>query len=159
MSVEKGDANHEPTPLEPFSQLPETPKRFVDLLPYDESMPHLILEYSTNVRETTKLGPLFSRLHTLLSETAGIDVNNCKSRARPADDYFVAEGGEREAFVHLDIRFLEGRSTEVKQAVGAQSLEVLRTWFSESDSALALQITVEIRDIDRRSYFKHPRKS
>ena len=116
----------------------------------------MILEYSTNVGETTALEPLFSRLHGVLAEAAGINVRNCKSRARPADDYFISEGGDQDAFVHLDIRFLDGRSTGVKEAVGIRSLEVLREWFTESDSLLALQITVEIRDIDRQTYFKHP---
>ncbi len=122
-------------------------------------MPHLTLEYSANVREAKDLGPLFLRLHTLLSETAGIDIRNCKSRARPADDYMVAEGGERDAFVHLEIRFLDGRPAEVKSAAGIRSLDLLREWFAESDSVLALQITVEVRDIKRNAYFKHPPSS
>jgi len=127
-------------------------------------MPHLTLEYSANVRETsfretTDLGPLFSRLHALLSEAAGIDIRNCKSRARPADDYLVAEGDECDAFVHLDIRFLDGRSAEVKRAVGIQALEILRECFATAAAAPALQITVEVRDIDRHAYFKHPPSS
>jgi 5-carboxymethyl-2-hydroxymuconate isomerase len=119
-------------------------------------MPHLTLEYSANVRETTDLKPLFFRLHELLSEIAGIDVRNCKSRARLAEDFLVSEGSDRDAFVHLDVRFLQGRSADVKKDIGAKALGLLREWFAGSSSALALQITVEVREIERGTYFKHP---
>ena len=58
--------------------------------------------------------------------------------------------------MHLDMRFLEGRSTEVKQAIGQQSLDLLLAWFRRSADRLDLQITVEIQDIRRSSYFKYP---
>ena len=124
-------------------------------------MPHLILEYSANVGkasvgETTEFGPLLSQLHGVLSETAGIDVRNCKSRARGADEYLVSEGGDLDAFVHLDIRFLDGRPVDLKRAVGSRCLDVLREWFADPASALTLQITVEVHDIDRDTYFKYP---
>lgn len=119
-------------------------------------MPHLVLEYSANVDCPPDLPVLFRQLHEVLAETGGIRRDNCKSRARPADPFLVGSGSESDAFVHLDIRFLEGRPAEVKQALGQQALDLLLGWFQNSSDRLQLQITVEIQDIRRSSYFKYP---
>ena len=72
-------------------------------------MPHLVLEYSANVDCPPDLPVLFGWFHEVLAETGGIRHDNCESRARPADPFLVGSGSESDAFVHLDIRFLEGR--------------------------------------------------
>lgn len=118
-------------------------------------MPHLTLEYTDNVVPSLNFGQVFARLHRVLAEVGGIPLGNCKSRAIRLDDYFVGEGGAGQAFVHLTIRFLAGRSTELKQRIGSQSLAVLQQHFpplAERD----LQLTVEIQEIERATYFKFP---
>ena len=119
-------------------------------------MPHLTLEYSANVDCPSNLADLFKRLHGVLVEKGGIKLENCKSRGRVAEDFFVASGRESDGFVHLDIRFLEGRPPEVKRVVGQESCDLLIEWFHDSVEKLDLQITVEVRDIRRTFYFKHP---
>jgi 5-carboxymethyl-2-hydroxymuconate isomerase len=57
--------------------------------------------------------------------------------------------------VHLDVRLFAGRTWETRLAVCARALEVLREWFCDSVAQFALQITIEVRDIDRPSYFQH----
>lgn len=119
-------------------------------------MPHLILEYSQNVGQTDDLDPLFLSLQETLAELGDIDIGNCKVRARPADVYRVAHGGKNGAFVHLDVRFLSGRTSEMKRTLGLVFLDILKDWFADSSTTLDLQITVEIHDIDRETYFKYP---
>ena len=92
----------------------------------------------------------------MLAESGGIRRDNCKSRARIAEPFLVGSGNPAQGFVHLDIRFLEGRSAQTKQVIGQEALAVLRTWFTSSAAKLALQITVELGDIARSSYFKEP---
>lgn len=122
-------------------------------------MPHLKLEYTTNVKLTSNLTDLFERLHKVLVETAGINPDNCKSRSYMVEDFLIGSGSESDGFVHLDIRFLEGRSPEVKQNIGQEALAVLLEWFHEALDKLELQITVEVRDIQRSFYFKYPEGS
>lgn len=119
-------------------------------------MPHPVLEYSANIDCPPDLPVLFGRLHEVLAETGGIRRDNCKSRARPADPFLVGSGSESDAFVHLDIRLLQGRPSEVKQAIGQQLLNLLQNWFQHSSDRLRLQITVEIQDNRCESYFKYP---
>ncbi|MGD8699077.1 MAG: 5-carboxymethyl-2-hydroxymuconate Delta-isomerase [Gemmatimonadales bacterium] len=122
-------------------------------------MPHLTIEYTKNLRPAPSFDELFGRLHTVLADLAGIKPGNCKSRAVELDQFYVGEGDARSAFVHADIRFLEGRSVAVKQDIGRAILAVLQEAFPTPAEAQDMQVTVEIRDIQRSLYFKHPEGS
>ncbi len=117
-------------------------------------MPHLTLEYTDNLHVDVDFGGLFARIHKVLAEDGGIRIGNCKSRAVQLDSYRVGDG-EPVAFVHADLRFLEGRSQDVKTQLGARILEILNEAFGSRASS-EVQITVEIRDIARNGYFKIP---
>ena len=113
-------------------------------------MPHLKLEYSSNAK-ATPTRDLFLALHQILADH-GVKIGNCKSRAVERDVFLVADGKTGEAFVHLDVRFMEGRSPELKTSIGNAMLSALREEFGDDGT----QITIEIRDIQRESYFKFP---
>jgi 5-carboxymethyl-2-hydroxymuconate isomerase len=119
-------------------------------------MPHLTLEYTSNLDEWANDPELLLSLHRLLHTEAGIELGNCKSRWRMAEEWAVGDGSGNPAFLHLDVRFLEGRPMNLKQAVGDRAVGLILDHFAEADEALDLQITVEIQDIRRGTYFKHP---
>jgi len=119
-------------------------------------MPHLTLEYTTNLDEWASDPGLLLTLHRMLESVAGIQIENCKSRWRMVDEWVVGDGKGESAFVHLDLRFLEGRPMSVKQAVGAGGLEILRAHLASVSDQLNLQITVEVQDIRKATYFKDP---
>jgi len=119
-------------------------------------MPHLTLEYTANLKERAPDPDLLLSLHRLLESVAGIKIGNCKSRWRRLEEWLVGDGKGESAFVHLDLRFLEGRPLSVKQAVGAGAMELLRAHFAPASKGLDLQITVEVGDIRKATYFKDP---
>lgn len=119
-------------------------------------MPHLTLEYTANLSGQSPDPGLLLGIHQLLESVAGIAIGNCKSRWREVDAWVVGSGQPDSAFVHLDIRFMEGRTDQVRDAVGRQALQLLRAHFTPPPPGLDLQITVEIRDILKTSYFKDP---
>jgi 5-carboxymethyl-2-hydroxymuconate isomerase len=119
-------------------------------------MPHLTLEYTANLDPWAGDPDLLLNLHRLLQAEADIKIENCKSRWRMVEEWVIADGVGESAFVHLDVRFLEGRSATMKQAIGEGSLELLRAHFEDAEKGLDLQITVEIQDIRRAAYFKYP---
>ena len=119
-------------------------------------MPQISLEYTGNIEQTIEFDPIFSKVHEILAQVADIRVDNCKSRARRLDHYYVGAGKPNQAFVHLEAAILEGRTPELKKELGSRILEHLQKHFSPSFAALDLQITVEIRDIARAVYFKVP---
>ena len=119
-------------------------------------MPHLTLETSANIDQEIQTEELFSELHELLASVADLDIKNCKSRLVHLDKTYIGRGEPQNAFIHLEIRLLAGRSPELKGRIGRECLKFLESYFSSSAADHALQITVEIVDLERHAYFKVP---
>jgi len=119
-------------------------------------MPHVILEYSSNIKEKGGFAPLFSKIHKILVETARAGIEGCQSRAVRCDHYFVGDGAAKNGFVHVQIYLMQGRTLEVRQEVGRKVLELLKDFFSKSLQELNLQISVLPKEIPKELYFKIP---
>ena len=119
-------------------------------------MPHIKLEYTANLSGTPPTPELLLSIHGLLNAVAGIRPENCKSRWREVDGWVVGFGDTRSAFVHVDLRFLEGKPLEVQQAVGEGVLDLLKAHFLPGPPDVELQITLEVQEIRKATYFKFP---
>ena len=119
-------------------------------------MPQIRLEYTNNLESTPRLGLLLDHIHTALNTIAGVSRDNCKSRVHVVDQFHISDGAADHAFVHLEIRLLEGRSDLVKQDLGNACLELLEASFDVTRNDRRVQATVEISDIRRTEYFKYP---
>jgi len=117
-------------------------------------MPHFILEYSDNLLEKIDHRQLFRNLHRLLVENGPFKLSDIKSRAVAHDDFYVSDGKESNAFVHLTLSIFKGRDLSIRQTVGKLLLEFLKKEFDRSYQQLHCSITVEIREIDTDTYFK-----
>ena len=118
-------------------------------------VPHIVLEYSDDLDPLPDLRAVFGAVHRVLADVAGAPVDNSKSRARAVDAY-IADGDESAAMVHLDIRLMEGRTTEQKAAVSQACLDILVEAFAAAAANRELQTTVAISDFDRATYAKDP---
>jgi 5-carboxymethyl-2-hydroxymuconate isomerase len=119
-------------------------------------VPHLTLEYTSNLAHRPPTSELLLRVHRILESAAGVPIGNCKSRWRELPAWAVGDGGVESAFVHLDIRLLEGRPLKAIEEVGRGALEILTSHFLPPISGADPQITVEIQEIRRDAYFKIP---
>ena len=117
-------------------------------------MPHLTLEYTANIPHEVDIQDLLAKLHQVIAKLAGTRIENFKSRAICRDIYYIGTGSGQEAFVHLEIRLLAGRSPETKERIGQQCLDLLEKAWGSSLVELELQITVELVDMEHASYFK-----
>lgn len=118
-------------------------------------MPHIVLEYSDNLPQLPDFRALFDDIHQALNRIGGIKVENCKSRASVARHCYIGDGDADNAFIHLEVEFVAGRSAEVKQAIGRECLELVKRYYHLHLSE-RLQITVKIDDIALDFYFKDP---
>ncbi len=119
-------------------------------------MPRIVLEYSLNTTDAIDFAQLFTDIHRTINTTGNVKITNCKSRAIGYKDYFIGSGGLTNAFVHLEVQWLEGRSPEVKSQLGEELLDLLKKYYQSTLTEFDLQITVHITDILRNSYFKYP---
>ena len=74
-------------------------------------MPHLRLEYSSNIKERLDeiAGELFASCHQVLVDSIHTDPLSCQSRAVRCDLFYVGKGLPQGAFIYLEILLLEGR--------------------------------------------------
>ena len=119
-------------------------------------MPHLTLEHTANIPTLKNPTQIMQAMHNVLHDIGGVRIENCKSRIKVADPFFISRGEKNHAFLHLDVRLIEGREPELKQTIGNSLLDVLKIEYEEVMQTRDLQITVEIRDIKRDEYFKYP---
>jgi 5-carboxymethyl-2-hydroxymuconate isomerase len=117
-------------------------------------MPHLTLEYTNNITQRVDAHDLFSKLHSILTEVAEINIENCKSRVIALDQFYMGDGSATNAFVHLRIALFEGRPLVLKEIIGKQCLHTLEVYFAPAIAEMHIQLTVEIEDINKQSYFK-----
>lgn len=115
-------------------------------------MPHLVLEYSGNVRERIDPAALFGKLHTALASVGGFRIQDFKSRAVCMDQYFIGDATREQSFVNLDVRTFGGKSPEARTAVSEAALTVLADAFEATLRETACDISVQITELDRPSF-------
>jgi 5-carboxymethyl-2-hydroxymuconate isomerase len=115
-------------------------------------MPHLILEFSENVIEKDSVKILLKNCNQLLTKLLPTNIAGCKSRAVEHHNYWIAEGEKENAFVHINLRVLKGRTEDTLQNLGSELIKLLENHFSKSLQSLNLQITIEISEF--QNYFK-----
>jgi 5-carboxymethyl-2-hydroxymuconate isomerase len=117
-------------------------------------MPHLKLEYSSNIKEKVNLKELFSSIHAVLVAVVNADLFRCQSRAISYDSFYIGEGLSQECFIYLEILLLEGRSELQLQEAGNKILKLLEKYFAYSLKEFKLQIAVRILEFPSSRYFK-----
>jgi len=117
-------------------------------------MPHFVLEYSDNIMEEVDFKDFFRKLHTLLVDAGPFNLSDIKSRAVRHQQFYVANGEESNAFVHLALSIFKGRDLSIRQAAGEKILAFLKGEFARSFEELNCSYTVEIKEMDKETYFK-----
>ena len=115
-------------------------------------MPQIAIEYSGNLGDAFDARALAGEVHRLIAATIDTDVGNCKTRLVGLRDYLIADGSPEEAMVHVDLRILSGRTDAQKKALGEAVLAAALA--SIGEHALRIQVTVEVRELDRANYHK-----
>ncbi|MDQ2993548.1 MAG: 5-carboxymethyl-2-hydroxymuconate Delta-isomerase [Pseudomonadota bacterium] len=116
-------------------------------------MPQLVLEFSANITEKNTMNILFSECHTALATMLPAELASCKSRAYESSFFCVGDGRKDNAFVHVALKVLTGRSVETLNRVGEHLLTILKRYFAQSSHDLNLQISLEIMELEN-TYFK-----
>ena len=111
-------------------------------------MPHLVLEASTNIIEAnSRIKQCLIECQNLLTEKLPTQLSSCKSRYIKHEVYVVGNNDTNNAFVHLDVKVLSGRSPQVLTAIVEDLKQLLIKSFNQSAVALKLDISIELSDL------------
>lgn len=111
-------------------------------------MPHIILEYSNNLVFDQEASVLFESIHHLLARELPTQLSSCKSRSYDSDSYRVGDGQANNAFAHLGIKVMPGRTEERKAHIAQQIMDMMYIFFQTQYTALNLQLSIEMQDLD-----------
>lgn len=115
-------------------------------------MPHLIFECSDEIQLKLPFKQIFIELHQMLSDLLPTQISSCKSRVFPYCQYLVGDD-ENNLFIHLTIKILPGRTTEVKSKAAGKVIELLEQVANDLNMT-KVSISVEVVDLSA-SYLKN----
>ena len=85
-------------------------------------------------------------------DTGEIKEDDIKSRVIEHNNFYIGNGNPNQAFVTLNIQLLDGRSDEFKEDLAQSALKLLSIHFELTFEELKTSLTVQITDINRKSY-------
>ena len=118
-------------------------------------MPHLTLEYSSNL----SLDPAASlaALNRCLADSGLFEEADIKSRALALDIFCVGTAATPRAFAHAKLSLMPGRIIDTRKQL-ADSLLAALSPLVQAAPGTELQLCVELFEIDRASYAKESRR-
>ena len=117
-------------------------------------MPHLIIEYSSNIEDRIKLPELIEELHATAIATGVFPLGGIRTRAARRDDYRIADGDPQNGFVFLTVRYGAGRTLETLKDAGSRIFDVLCARLDGLYESIPLSLGMEMQQIDPELSFK-----
>ncbi|GIO20427.1 5-carboxymethyl-2-hydroxymuconate isomerase [Oceanobacillus oncorhynchi subsp. incaldanensis] len=118
-------------------------------------MPHLIIEYTTNLKKETDIPALLKKVNdSLLSHSDIIPIGGLRTRAIELVDYCVADGTEDDAFVHATLKLGSGRTEEDKKALCDDLFLTIKDHFADIYKKRYLALSLELHELTNPTY-KH----
>jgi len=117
-------------------------------------MPQVTFEYTSNIAHLADYRRIVLALHELVVREIATDLASCKTRLVEVGDFVIADGGADQAFIHVAIAILSGRTPEQKASLSEKALALVAANVPGGGHRHAIQITVGIRDLDSGAYRK-----
>ena len=117
-------------------------------------MPHIVVEYSSNVRERIAPERLVECVHQAALGTGVFPVGGTRTRASERSCYRVADGHPDNGFVHVVLRIAHGRDLDTRRRVGEQVFGAVCNYLEALFECAPLGISLEIQEIDPQTSWK-----
>ncbi|MFU0791832.1 5-carboxymethyl-2-hydroxymuconate Delta-isomerase [Virgibacillus proomii] len=116
-------------------------------------MPHLIIEYTDNIKEAANIPELLKTVNaTLLIHQDIIPIGGLRSRAIELNNYLVADGTADDAFVHVTLKLGKGRSVEAKKQLCDEVFFALKRHFSSIYKRRYFALSLELYEFTSPTY-------
>lgn len=117
-------------------------------------MPFCTIDYTSNINKTPISEDYFLRLHNVLEECGNLNPQNIKTKAVKHDDFRVAKGADKNAFIQTTLRILTGRSMDVKKNIAKRLHQFQSNEWKLYITGYKVSISVEIQEINSDLYIK-----
>ena len=118
-------------------------------------MPHIVVEYSANIRDRLDPPRLVERLHQAALATGVFPVGGTRTRAAEREHYRIADGHPDNGFVHVAMDIGAGRDLATKRRAAQAVFDALVVHTQALFEAAPLGLTLELRESDPDLSFKH----
>ena len=118
-------------------------------------MPHVVVEYSANLRGRADVPRLLRVLHEAALATGAFPRGGTRTRAAERADYLIADAHPDNAFVHVVLRIGHGRDPEARRRAGQAVFDALVAELAPAFEATPLAISFEVQEIDPALSWKH----
>lgn len=114
-------------------------------------MPQVHLAYSANL--PMDAAKVLKAVNAALFATGQFQLpQDIKSRAQAFDVFAIGEDLPHQAFVHLTVAVIEGRSIEVRKAIADAALAALQNAHDWNALPVQVQLAAEIQEITLATY-------
>ena len=113
-------------------------------------MPHIVLEYSSDLTASVDFERLLDALHQILGNVESFETDRIKSRSLELDHYLVGRERDRR-LVHVAVSFSHGRSEALRVELGQRLLDFLMN--EVRPDGVEVSRSVEIRQFEPQMYF------
>jgi 5-carboxymethyl-2-hydroxymuconate isomerase len=117
-------------------------------------MPHVLIEYSANLRDRIAVPALVRRLHDAAIGTGVFPRGGTRTRAFARDDYLIADGHPDNGFVHVTLRIGHGRDLETRRRCGQAVFDALCEHLAPVSGSSPLGISFEVEEMHPELNFK-----
>lgn len=118
-------------------------------------MPHIIVEYTSNIKEEANIPSLLQTIHRVLLARRDSSYRRIRSRAIELHDYLVADGAEDDAFVHITLKIGSGRSEQVKRNTCGALFDAVKAHFAPLFDQRYLALSLELAEFSEGGTYKH----
>lgn len=118
-------------------------------------MPHVVVEFSANLRGRADVPRLLRVLHDAAIATGVFPRGGTRTRAEERTDYLIADAHPDNAFVHVTLRIGHGRDLATRRRAGQAVFDALLAELAPAFDATPLAISFEITEIDPDLSWKH----
>ena len=111
-------------------------------------MPHLTIEYSSNLDGDIDIAAFCESLRCAMVETGAFPMAGIRVRALRCEHWAIADGEPTHAFIDMSIRLRAGRSDAVRKAAVSHVFSAAETFLRDILNVHSLALSIEMREID-----------
>ena len=117
-------------------------------------MPHLYVEYSSNVETIVDVDGLLDALYDAALESGVFPLGGIRIRAQRIDKYRIADCAPDNRYIHVTALLGHGRPLDVRRRVGEALFDCLRNYCAAAFDAHPLALSLTMQELHPELNFK-----